>query len=156
MTAYPDQSTRDEVVAAFRAQLQAMVDGNTDALEALLASGYHLTHITGYEQPKAEWLAQMRAGQFAYHRVEEVDMTVEVAGRRLHALAVGSRSAGRDGLLADHLRRRMSSERISTPAAFSWQCGRSRYSPGGSSRNSPGPGLRGLGCAGQPQGNQEG
>lgn len=33
---------------------------------------------------------------------------------------LGGRSAGRGGLLADHLRRRMASERISTPAAFSW------------------------------------
>ncbi len=86
MTASPEQSTRDKVITAFRAQLQAMVDGDTDALDALLDPGFTLTHITGYEQPKAEWLSQMRAGQFAYHRVEEVDVTVEVASATARVL----------------------------------------------------------------------
>ncbi|WP_406491299.1 nuclear transport factor 2 family protein [Streptomyces sp. NBC_01604] len=76
----PAQSARDEVTTAFRAYLQAMLDGDTDALDNLLADGCTLTHITGYVQPKNEWLSQMRAGQFLYHRIEEKSVAVEVEG----------------------------------------------------------------------------
>ncbi|MFF7971166.1 DUF4440 domain-containing protein [Streptomyces sp. NPDC007905] len=80
MNASADVSTRMEVIDAYRAHLQAMADGDTGALDALLDEGFTLTHITGYEQPKAEWLAQMRAGQFAYHGIEEKTVTVKVDG----------------------------------------------------------------------------
>ncbi|WP_052425095.1 nuclear transport factor 2 family protein [Streptomyces fulvoviolaceus] len=75
-----DKNARDEVVDEYRAYLQAMTDGDTDALATMLDDGFSLTHITGYAQPKAEWLSQMRAGQFVYHSVTEKDMTVEVDG----------------------------------------------------------------------------
>ncbi len=80
----PDESTREEVVSAYRAQLRAMTDGDTDALDALLDDGFTLTHITGYEQPKAEWLSQMRAGRFVYHGVAEKTVTVDVEGDTAH------------------------------------------------------------------------
>ncbi|MCT9106827.1 nuclear transport factor 2 family protein [Streptomyces mirabilis] len=76
----PAPSTHDEVTTAFQAYLQAMLDGDTDALDNLLADGCTLTHLTGYVQPKDEWLSQMRAGQFLYHRIEEKSVTVEVEG----------------------------------------------------------------------------
>ncbi|MCT9082715.1 nuclear transport factor 2 family protein [Streptomyces fulvoviolaceus] len=75
-----DRSTDDEVVEAYRAHLKAMTDGDTDALDDLLDDGFTLTHITGYAQPKAEWLSQMRAGQFVYHGVVEKSVTVAVEG----------------------------------------------------------------------------
>ncbi|WP_105974310.1 nuclear transport factor 2 family protein [Streptomyces geranii] len=80
MPATPDESDREEILAAYRAHLRAMADGDTDALADLLDDGFTLTHITGYQQPKAEWLSQMRAGQFVYHRVVEKNVTVEVEG----------------------------------------------------------------------------
>ncbi|MFF3851281.1 nuclear transport factor 2 family protein [Streptomyces sp. NPDC002328] len=80
----PAQSAHDEVSTAFRAYLQAMLDGDTDALDSLLADGCTLTHVTGYVQPKDEWLSQMRARQFLYHRIEEKSMTVEVEGSTAH------------------------------------------------------------------------
>lgn len=75
-----DQSAREEVVSAYRAHLRAMTDGDTDALDDLLDDDFSLTHITGYAQPKAEWLSQMRAGQFDYHKVDEKSVTVDVEG----------------------------------------------------------------------------
>jgi hypothetical protein len=80
MPASPDANARDEVLAAYRAHLRAMADGDTDALDERLDDRFTLTHITGYEQPKAEWLSQMRAGQFVYHRVTEKNVTVDVEG----------------------------------------------------------------------------
>ncbi|MEU9955213.1 nuclear transport factor 2 family protein [Streptomyces sp. NPDC050982] len=84
MPTSPDESTREEVVSAYRAQLRAMIDGDTDALDPLLDDGFTLTHITGYEQPKAEWLSRMRAGQFVYHGVAEKTVTVDVEGDTAH------------------------------------------------------------------------
>lgn len=69
-----------EVVEAYRALLRAMVEGDTDSLDELLDEDFTLTHMTGYVQPKREWLAQIRDGHFDYHGVEEKDVTVEVEG----------------------------------------------------------------------------
>ncbi|MFD7441232.1 nuclear transport factor 2 family protein [Streptomyces sp. NPDC059909] len=74
----PDERAHEEVVDAYRAQLRAMTDGDTDALDVLLGDGLTLTHITGYVQPKAEWLSQMRAGRFVYHEVVQKNVTIEV------------------------------------------------------------------------------
>ncbi|SOD79106.1 protein of unknown function [Streptomyces sp. 1222.2] len=80
MPASEDANAREEVLAAYRAHLRAMADGDTDSLDDLLDDGFTLTHITGYQQPKAEWLSQMRAGQFVYHSVSEKNVTVDVEG----------------------------------------------------------------------------
>jgi len=49
------------VRANYEAQRRAMVAGDADALGALLADGFTLTHMTGYPQPMAEWLADVRS-----------------------------------------------------------------------------------------------
>ncbi|MFI6341230.1 nuclear transport factor 2 family protein [Streptomyces sp. NPDC050535] len=46
-------------------------------LDDLLGEGFTLTHMTGYVQPKAEWLAAMKAGQFVYHSIHEVDTVLD-------------------------------------------------------------------------------
>ncbi|MFF4349756.1 nuclear transport factor 2 family protein [Streptomyces sp. NPDC001530] len=80
MRTSPDQGAQEEVVKAYRAHLEAMTDGDTEALDDMLDNGFTLTHVTGYVQPKAEWPAQMRAGRFVYHGVAEKEVAVEVAG----------------------------------------------------------------------------
>ncbi|NEA64018.1 DUF4440 domain-containing protein [Streptomyces sp. SID12488] len=49
MPASPDENPRNEVLAAYRAHLRAMTDGDTDTLDDLLDDGFTLTHITGYQ-----------------------------------------------------------------------------------------------------------
>lgn len=77
MNASSDLKTRQEVIDAYRAQLRAMTDADTDALDALLDDGFTLTHLTGEEQPKEAWLAQVKAGEFTWHGVEEKTVTVD-------------------------------------------------------------------------------
>jgi hypothetical protein len=72
-----EQGVRD----AFTAQLGAMVSGDTTAISGMLDDGFVLTHLTGYRQPKDEWLAQMREGRFIYHRMDEVSVAVEMNGK---------------------------------------------------------------------------
>jgi hypothetical protein len=108
----PEQTDRRDLSAAFRDQLQAMVDGDTEVLDDLPDDGFTLTHMTGYVQPKAEWLAQMRAGKFIYHTVEERAVTIEVDGvaARLvgqiltDATVYGSRATWRLQLTLDYRR----------------------------------------------------
>jgi len=75
-----DAGTREEIVEAHSACLEAMRLGDTGALAELLGDGYTLTHMSGYVQPKAEWLSQMREGQFVYHSIDEKDSALDVRG----------------------------------------------------------------------------
>jgi hypothetical protein len=36
--------------------------------------------MTGYVQPKEEWLSQMREGRFIYHTIDEKSMTLDIEG----------------------------------------------------------------------------
>ncbi|MFB9572797.1 alcohol dehydrogenase catalytic domain-containing protein [Streptomyces yanii] len=101
------------VVSAYRTYLQAIIDGDTAALDALLDDEFTLTHMTGYVQPKAEWLSQIRAGQFVYHSIEEKGLDVDtggagavrLAGRTLtDATVYGTRAEWRLRLIVDFAR----------------------------------------------------
>src|SRR4051794_8711865 len=84
------------VTAAVRAnydgQRQAMVAGDAEALGALLADDFTLVHMTGYPQPKAEWLADVRSGAMSYSSMEDVEVSVDLAGAT-PALTVRTRTA---------------------------------------------------------------
>ncbi|WP_104174493.1 nuclear transport factor 2 family protein [Arthrobacter sp. Y81] len=75
-----DEQNRAEILENYRAHLSAMVGGNTEILAELLTEDFSLTHMTGYFQPKQEWLAQMRGGQFVYHDVQERTVSLDVNG----------------------------------------------------------------------------
>ncbi|MFH8974292.1 nuclear transport factor 2 family protein [Streptomyces sp. NPDC017890] len=80
MNTSPRPSVRMELVDAYRDHLRAMAEGDTAALDTLLDDGFTLTHTMGHEQPKAEWLAQMRSGHLVYHDIDEKTVTVRVDG----------------------------------------------------------------------------
>ena len=80
MTSDADEQDRSEILENYRAQLRAMVGGDTEALGDLLTEDFSLTHMTGYFQPRQEWLAQMRAGQFQYHDAQEKNVSLQIDG----------------------------------------------------------------------------
>lgn len=55
-----------------------MSRGDTETLARVLSDGFTLTHMTGYVQPKTEWLSQMREARFVYHSIDEKHMTLNV------------------------------------------------------------------------------
>ena len=65
---------------AGRARTQAMLAAGTSRLDDLLADDFTAVHITGYEQSKDEWLEQIRAGEMAYHDVQEQSASVAIDG----------------------------------------------------------------------------
>jgi hypothetical protein len=70
-----DTDIRTAVLANYEDQRRAMVAGDADALGELLAADFTLVHMTGYRQPKAEWLADVRSGAMTYHAMADVDVS---------------------------------------------------------------------------------
>jgi hypothetical protein len=60
-------------------------------------------HLTGYIQPKDEWLRVIRSGQFDYHRidVDEPSVHVDVSGQTAAVAGKGIFVATIDGVRAD-------------------------------------------------------
>ena len=48
----------------------AMLSADTAALDELLVAQFFLVHITGYRQPKAEWIEMIETRQFDYHSID--------------------------------------------------------------------------------------
>lgn len=101
----PSDTSADE--AAIRKlsdrQSAAVLAGDVGTLDELLADDFTATHITGYEQPKDEWLAQISSGQMQYHASTEVSWDVTIDGdtaviesrSRVDATIYGSRRVWR-------------------------------------------------------------
>jgi hypothetical protein len=68
------------VLAAYRAQNRAMVEGRTDRLAELLDNSYTAIHISGYQQDKAEWLNQIDSGRMTYDAIREESTLVQIKG----------------------------------------------------------------------------
>ena len=84
-----DSDVAAAVLENYEAQRRAMVAGDADALGDLLAEDFVLVHMTGYRQPKAQWLADVRSGAMSYHSMTDVDVSVDVSG---HAPVVTART----------------------------------------------------------------
>ncbi|HET9873926.1 MAG TPA: nuclear transport factor 2 family protein [Propionibacteriaceae bacterium] len=79
MTPTDDREAVEAVLRmSYAEQRKAMLSGDADALGKLLAADFTLTHMTGYRQSRAEWLADVRSGEMSYHSIEDVNIKVEV------------------------------------------------------------------------------
>lgn len=81
------RSDETQILQANSDQNQAMIDADTEALDSLLAPGFELVHITGYAQPKEEWLAEIRTGGMAYHEIRPQFVSVKIDGDRALLIA---------------------------------------------------------------------
>ena len=68
----------DQVVEAHRAMYRGMLERDTALLDDLLDDEYTLTHMTGYVQPKREWLQQIDSGRMQYHSAQPHSLSAEV------------------------------------------------------------------------------
>lgn len=76
------------VLKVERERSRLLLEKRTDELDELLSADFVAVHITGYEQTKAEWLAQIRSGQMAYHDVQELSATVTLGNGNTKAVVV--------------------------------------------------------------------
>lgn len=79
--------TEKGIKERFADQLAAMQRGDTAALALMLADSYTLTHMTGYRQPKHEWLEQMDEGLFVYHKITVQDLAADINAERASSRA---------------------------------------------------------------------
>ena len=72
-----------QIIALYRAVNQAMVAKDIDKLDRILADGMHLVHMTGYDQTKDEWFAQIRSEQMRYYSSKEENIKdIKIEGNK--------------------------------------------------------------------------
>ena len=72
-----DRNASTAAVKALHARMcEAMVLKDAAELEGILADGYTLTHMTGYVQPKADWLRDIETDRMQYHSMDTVEVAV--------------------------------------------------------------------------------
>jgi len=67
----------EEILNLYRAYNTAMAADDTTALDRLLAPDFTLTHMTGYVQPRAEWLRDLDQGTMRYFSSVEEHVTMQ-------------------------------------------------------------------------------
>lgn len=70
----------DEVMAAERVRIAALVADDFPALERLIAPDSLYGHSSGLLETKTEFLAALRAGRLKYKSIEHADVVVRVHG----------------------------------------------------------------------------
>ena len=55
-----------------------MIERNLDALNKILDTNFTLTHITGYVQPKVEWLKEIETESMKYFSYEAVNRNAKI------------------------------------------------------------------------------
>jgi Domain of unknown function (DUF4440) len=83
-----------DVLAAEDRRYRAMLDGDLDALDRLLADEVSYAHSSGVRDTKDEYLAKVRSGYYVYRRIDHPVERVEVVGDT--ALVVGRMAADLD------------------------------------------------------------
>lgn len=72
---------KEVIIELYRQENQAMVDKDIVKLNEILAPSMQLQHMTGYVQPKLEWIDQIQNGVMKYFSsVEENIKDVKVDG----------------------------------------------------------------------------
>lgn len=66
------------VLAADRGRFHAMIKGDLDALDGLLADDLTYTHSDGRTETKAEFLAALKSGRLVYERIEPKSVQVRL------------------------------------------------------------------------------
>lgn len=73
-------SDQKDLIAMYRQMQNAMVSADTRTLATMLAEEFHLIHMTGYDQPRDEWLAHIESGEMRYFSSQEKQVAVKVDG----------------------------------------------------------------------------
>lgn len=68
------------VAAADARRIQAMIDGDTRPLEALLHDKFYYTHFSGWSEGKASYIERIRAGKVSYRNVRTGSIVTDLYG----------------------------------------------------------------------------
>lgn len=84
------KNEQKEILGTLTKYHSSMVSKDTKTLNNILDINYYLIHITGYVQPKSEWFQVMSAGTFDYHKIEIIDLNIDVKDGASTAIASGN------------------------------------------------------------------
>ena len=74
---------RDEIISLYRKENEAMVAKDVVTLNQILAPSMKLQHMTGYVQPKMEWIDQIQNGEMKYFESTEENIPdIKIDGNR--------------------------------------------------------------------------
>ncbi len=76
------KSAQKELTLLYQKMYRAMVERDTTALSSILADNFHLVHMTGYDQPKDEWLSHIESGRMQYSTSVKESVRVDVKGTK--------------------------------------------------------------------------
>ena len=79
---------RETIIDFYRQENRAMVAKDIESLNQLIASTMVLHHMTGYAQPKLEWIDQIQNGELKYYSSAEERLSdIRIDGN--HASLIG-------------------------------------------------------------------
>lgn len=67
-----------EVYNVVKKLADLMIARDTAAMTSILDKAFTLTHITGYVQPKSEWLNEVAKETMKYYAAQEVNHTIDI------------------------------------------------------------------------------
>ena len=85
------ETDADDVLAAEDERYRAMVDGDLEVLDRLLADAVSYAHSSGVRDTKEQYVAKVRSGYYDYHRIDHPVERVDVLGDT--AIVVGRMTA---------------------------------------------------------------
>jgi Domain of unknown function (DUF4440) len=72
------ETDKSQVLEVTRQLTQLMIGRDLVELDKILDEQFTLTHITGYVQPKEEWLKEIESESMKYYSYKEVKTTVKI------------------------------------------------------------------------------
>jgi hypothetical protein len=75
-----------EIIAVTDHLTELMISRNLLELNELLDNRFTLTHITGYVQPKKEWLREIETESMKYYSFQAVKRKVEINGNHAQVI----------------------------------------------------------------------
>lgn len=79
---YPEGSEESAVLKAFETMQQAMIDKDMGTLEKVIKDETVFTHMSGKQQTKAEYFAEIKNGTLNYYGYHIADLHITVDGDR--------------------------------------------------------------------------
>ena len=77
---YPEGTEESAVLKTFETMQQAMIDKDMDTLDAVIKDDTIFTHMSGKQQTKAEYFAEIRNGTLNYYGYHIADLHIAVDG----------------------------------------------------------------------------
>lgn len=76
----------ESVMEVVRKLSDCMIARDTVSMSKILDKDFTLTHMTGYVQPKAEWLKEVARESMKYYSAKEVSHTIKVTGNHAEVM----------------------------------------------------------------------